>query len=132
MRTARIVEMLLIALSARLGAQSDSVRHSSGAMFVRVIDASGAAINGAEIELPILEVKFAVPDGGRLLINHVPAGMYVVQVRRIGFAMQTRLVAVRRDTTTIDVALERLATTLDTVNVRALANLELRDFERRL
>jgi hypothetical protein len=101
-------------------------------MRIAVVDAAGDALRGAEIELPMLDVKFAVPDGGMLLINHVPAGMYVVQIRRLGYSMQTRLVTVHADTPSVRFMLDRVATTLDTVNVTAPENGQLKDFERRL
>lgn len=102
-------------------------------MRVVVSDASaGAALWGAEVELPTLDVKFPVPDNGTLLINQVPPGVYIIQVRRIGYSMQTRLITVRADTPSVRVALDRVAVSLDTVSVTAPENSGLRDFERRL
>ncbi|HXT18443.1 MAG TPA: hypothetical protein VN706_22640 [Gemmatimonadaceae bacterium] len=139
MRAATVLAGLVILPLSFLAGQRDSlgrpvplVRRTAGAMRVAAFDVAGSPLTGAEIELPTLEVKFLVPQGGRLLINDVPAGVYVVQLRRLGYQMQTRLVAVRRDTIDVHFALERVVTELDTVNVRAAQNLELRDFERRL
>jgi hypothetical protein len=102
-------------------------------MRVLVSDAaSGGALWGAEVDLPTLEVKFSVPDNGTLLIRQVPPGLYVLQVRRIGYMMQSRLVRVRADTPSVRFALDRAAVSLDTVNVVAPENSGMRDFERRL
>jgi len=132
MRTTSFVVVALGAALTPLVGQTEAVHHSPGAMRVAVVDLNGVPIPGAELELPMLEVKFAVPDGGTLLVNHVPAGTYVLQVRRLGYAMQTRLVTVRRDTQSVRFALDKLVATLDTVNVTVPENVRSRDFERRL
>jgi hypothetical protein len=132
MRTTSFVVVALGAALAPLVGQTEAVHHSPGAMRVAVVDLNGTALPGAELELPMLEVKFAVPEGGTLLVNHVPAGTYVLQVRRLGYAMQTRLVTVRGDTQSVRFALDKLVATLDTVNVTARENDRSRDFERRL
>jgi hypothetical protein len=132
MRTTSFALLLLGASLATIAAQSDKPTHSPGAMRVAVMDLTGAALPGAELELPMLEVKFAIPDGGTLLVNHVPAGTYVVQVRRLGYAMQTRLVTVHADTQSVRFALDKAVASLDTVTVTAPENLQSREFERRL
>ena len=132
MRTTPFALLLLGASLTPVAAQSDKPVHSPGAMRVAVMDLTGAALPGAELELPMLEVKFAIPDGGTLLVNHVPAGTYVVQVRRLGYAMQTRLVTVHADTQSVRFALEKSVASLDTVAVTAPENLQSRELERRL
>jgi len=95
---------------------------------VAIVDDNGAALQNAVVDLPILDVRFNVPAGGRLLINDVRPGAYVMQVRRIGYVPQTRLVKIGRDTADIVFALDRVPTELDTVNVTARES----DFARRL
>jgi hypothetical protein len=130
----RLLIALIVGAAATtvVPAQTDSVRHSTGAMRVAVMDPNGVGLPNAEVELPILDVKFPVPAGGLLLINHVPPGVYVVQVRRLGYAPQTRIVRIRRDTMSVQFALDPVITSLDTVNVNAEGNMEMRDFSRRL
>jgi hypothetical protein len=94
--------------------------------------ADSKSLWGAEVELPMLDVSFAVPDDGALLINHVPAGTYVIRVRRIGYTIQTRIVTVKADTPSVRFALDRTATELATVNVTATEPSGMRDFEARL
>ncbi len=118
---------------ARLNAQTDSSQHSRGGVHVLVRDAAAnSSLWGAEVELPMLEVTFAVPDNGDLLINHVPTGTYVLRVSRIGYTMQTKIVTVHADTPSVHFALDRAAIPLEAVNVVAPENAGIRDFEARL
>src|SRR4051812_23095853 len=56
-----------------------------GAMLLRVADANDSTLAGAAIVLPALDVTFAVPVGGNLLIRDVKPGTYIVQARRLGY-----------------------------------------------
>lgn len=132
MQPKRLGALFVLLAAVGLPAQTDTVRHASGAMRVAVMDENGSALRGAEIDLPVLDVKFTVPPEGRLLIHQVPPGTYLVQVRRLGYTPQTRIVRVRRDTTDVSFALDRNPTELDTVSVNASRTPEVRDFERRL
>jgi len=130
-RTKRLGWLVLVGAASVLPAQTDSARHAlrtAGAMRVAIVDDNGAVLQGAVVDLPILGVRFAVPAGGRLLINDVRPGAYLMQVRRIGYGPQTRLVKVGRDTADIVFALDRVPTELDTVNVTANES----EFARRL
>lgn len=62
----------------------------------------GVPVDRAEIQVPTLDVKFAVPPGGVLVVKDVPPGVYVVQAKRLGFAIQSRIVHVGSDTTASD------------------------------
>ena len=128
------VPLVVAAAVAQLRGQgTDSTHHSRGGVRVVVADANvGNTLWGAEVELPMLEVSFSVPDNGNLLIDHVPAGTYVIRVRRIGYNVQTKLVTVRADTPSVRFALDRAATELEAVNVVAPENAGPRDFEARL
>lgn len=129
MRVGRfVVTMVCAGLQAAVG---QATPHATGAMRVSVVDGANAAISGAEIVLPTFDVKFAVPSGGTLVIRDVAPGMYVVQARRVGYALVTRLVKVGADTTAIRFVLQPSATPLDTVTVNATPTGRIAEFERR-
>jgi hypothetical protein len=83
--------VMCAAFTATAVAQTPAAR---GAMFVKITDTRDSTLWGAEVELTTLGVKFQVPDIGVLLIKDVPAGTYVLQARRVGYAQQVKLVRV--------------------------------------
>lgn len=115
----------LLSLAASAAAQSPK-----GAILVRVADADDHPIWGAEVDIVSLDVHFSVPDGGMLLIKDVRPGAYVVQARRVGYAVQRRLVKVGDDTTRVQFTMPRINALLDTVTVSAVAGFWLEDFDR--
>jgi hypothetical protein len=103
-----------------------------GAMLVKVTDTRDSALWGAEVQLPTLGVTFPVPDNGVLLIRDVAAGGYVLQVRRVGYAQQTRLVKViGSDTSRVNFAMQPTMASLDTVRVDETRGQWFADFDRR-
>jgi hypothetical protein len=103
---------------------------TKGAIFTTVLDAAGDPLSGAEILLPTLDVHFTVPSGGALLIRDVPSGMYLVQARHLGYAIQNRIVRVGVDTPTVRFLLAPVSQTLDTVKVSADPLGWFSDFEK--
>ena len=126
---AALVFGLLIAAALAGDASAQTTSRGRGAIFVQVADVTGAPIEGAEVQLPILDVGFSIPHGGAFLIRDVPAGLYVLQARRIGFGVASRIVRVGVDTPTVRFTLQHV-TTLDTVNVNASPTGWISEFDR--
>lgn len=129
MRTSLIAKTCTIVLVATsvAGAQAPP----RGAMLLRVADANDSSLSGAAIVLPTLDVTFPVPAGGSLLIRDVAPGTYIVQARRLGYAPQTKLLRVGKDTAQLRFALAPTANELDTVRVTDIAGTWQADFLRR-
>ena len=111
-----------------MDAQS-STPASRGAILVRVADGNDRPLWGGDVDLPLLDVHFSVPDGGKLLIKHVAPGTYIIQARRVGYAPQRRFVKVGADTTRVQFTLYP-GSSLDTVKVTAFSDSWAQDFER--
>jgi hypothetical protein len=128
MRRSLIAKTWTIALAATSIAGAQTPR---GAMLLRVADANDSSLAGAAIVLPTLDVTFAVPVGGSLLIRDVAPGTYIVQARRLGYAPQTKLLRVGTDTAQVHFNLAPTANELDTVRVTGIAGTWQADFLRR-
>ena len=127
-RTLRGIAACCAIGSSRAHAQATPAA-SHGAIFVRVADANDQPLWGGDIDLPVLDVHFPVPDGGNLLLKDVPPGVYLIQAKRIGYAVQRRLVKVGTDTTRVQFTMVS-GTMLDTVKVTAYNDTWVTDFER--
>src|SRR4029079_16806463 len=113
------------------GASVAAAQTPTGAMSVRVADANDSTLSGAAIVLPTLDVTFAVPASGTLLIRDVRPGTYLVQARRLGYAQQTKMLRVGKDTAQLSFTLLPATNELDTVRVTEIAGTWQADFLRR-
>jgi hypothetical protein len=120
-----VVAAWLVAATA-VNAQS-----RKGAMLLRVADANDSTLSGASILLPTLDVTFAVPTTGSLVIRDVAPGTYIVQARRLGYVSQSKLLRVDKDTAQLRFALLPTANQLDTVRVAEINGTWQADFLRR-
>ena len=130
----RWMTLLVVALAALATRRADaqaSARPSSshGAILVRVADGNDQPLWGGDIDLPLLDVHFAVPDGGKLLIKDVAPGTYIVQARRVGYAAQRRFVKVGDDTARVQFTMYP-GSAVDTVKVTAFRDSWAEDFAR--
>ena len=94
-----------------------AVIEATGAVTGRVTDlTSSEAVPRAQITIIGTTLGHATDDSGRYRIVGVPAGQRQVSVRRVGYAPQTRTVAVSDGaTSTVDFALARTPTMLSDV-----------------
>jgi carboxypeptidase family protein/TonB-dependent receptor-like protein len=108
-------------------------RRRSVALAVSVTDTANAAVQGAEVLIPALSLRRRTDAAGRLVLDSLPAGDYVVVARLLGFlpdSQRTRLTA--GDTTAIGFQLRTAAYVLDTALVESAALRDkMVDFERR-
>ncbi len=119
----------VILIASLAGAQADSAHlRPHGAMWFNVTDDSATAVPGATVRFPSLGVAFVASDRGKLLVDHVADGAYLVEVRGAGFMPVERVVRVHGDTTTVVIALVPQPPTLDTVHV---VEIRLDEFDRR-
>ena len=86
---------------------------AQGTIEGRVTSASGAGLSGARVAIPALDISVGSGPGGAYSISGVPAGDHEVEVRIIGYAIQTRTVSVASgQTANQDFALELQAINL--------------------
>ncbi len=114
-RTAAIVAALLPAVAAA----------QPGRLVGQVTDqTSGAPIAGAQVTLRDTRLGAVTPDNGRYLVAGVPAGTYVVEVRRVGFLPVTRanVVVPAAGEARVDLALSATAMKLDEVVVTGVTD----------
>ncbi|HMJ18573.1 MAG TPA: carboxypeptidase-like regulatory domain-containing protein [Gemmatimonadaceae bacterium] len=77
---------------------------------------------GAEITIPTLSLAARTDSLGRFLFRGIPAGVFRVDIRRVGFtAMAIKARFSGKDTLAADFALLPVAVSLDTVNVQGTA-----------
>ena len=122
---------LSVVLSLSAVASVAVAQRPTGAMSVRVADVNDSTLTGAAIILPTLDVTFAVPATGKLLIRDVAPGTYLVQARRLGYAQQTKMLRVGKDTAQVSFTLLPASNELDTVRVTEIAGTWQADFLRR-
>ena len=67
---------------------------AQGTIEGRVTNPSGAGLSGARVAIPALDISVGTGAGGAYSISDVPAGDHVVEVRIIGYAIQTQTVSV--------------------------------------
>jgi hypothetical protein len=93
---------------------------------------TGAAIEGAEVMLPDLRLAARTNTMGEARIDDIPAGRHLVRVRFLGYAPSEISLVLRGDTAGAVFRLERVATSIATVNVNGRAvPIRLKDFEIR-
>ena len=69
--------------------------HAQGSIEGRVTNSqSGAGLSNARVAIPALDISVGSGPGGAYMIPDVPGGDHVVEVRLIGFAVQTQTVTV--------------------------------------
>ena len=86
---------------------------AQGTIEGRVTSASGAGLSGARVAIPALDISVGSGPGGAYSISGVPAGDHEVEVRIIGYAIQTQTVSVASgQTANQDFALELQAINL--------------------
>lgn len=103
--------------ASRVEAQA---RPALGVIDGAVTDTSLASLADASVSILGSTLKVVTGSNGRFQILAVPAGHYILVVRRLGFAPVSSAVQVAAgDTVRASFALERLVTALDTVKVAA-------------
>ncbi|HEX6533901.1 MAG TPA: TonB-dependent receptor [Gemmatimonadaceae bacterium] len=109
-------ERLVIATRAR---GDEAPRDTSGAVQGAVTDAtSHEPLAGAQVVVTGTDARQVTGDDGRYALHGVPAGRRVVEVRRLGYRAETRVIDVRAgETVTLDIALVQSASSLDEVIV---------------
>ena len=93
--------------------------------------ASGEALKGAEILFPGLGRSIRTDGMGEVKIPDVPAGNHRIRVRFLGYVAADTLLPFQGDTTGIVFRLDRMAITLNTVEVKGQSSSRLKDFEMR-
>ena len=125
--------------TADLGGQEagTSTKPGSPAVFRgRVLRADGSPISAADVWLIAIDKHVATDTAGAFRIDGLPAGMQLVQVRRVGFAVVHDTIQLSADHDNIRTyALAPQSTTLDTVKTVAgqvkYLSPQLRAFEER-
>ena len=112
--------------------QVANVKTPTTVLVVGVSDgATGQALQGAEVIFPELG-RSARTDGlGEARIPGIPVGSHRIRVRFIGYTAADTMLPFQGDTTGIVFRLERAATTIEAVEVKATGPSRLRDFEAR-
>ena len=123
---------LTIALASIAFTTTASAQGKNTVVVVGVADASsGEALKGAEILFPALGRAFRADGMGEAKIPDVPAGNHRIRVRLLGYVAADTTLQFQGDTTGIVFRLERMAVTLNPVEVKAQASSRLKDFELR-
>lgn len=119
MRT--LAKVLLLVLAASSVRPSEALRAQAAPPNVtgRVLEPSGAPIEGAEVELEGVSIRARTGQTGAFSFSGVKGGVRLLRVRRVGYLPVTREVAVRDSATTIDVEMVHSTPMLDTVLVQA-------------
>jgi hypothetical protein len=100
-------------------AGAESIR-ATGVVDGVVTDTSLTPVADATVSVVGMELRVVTGANGRFRVLSVPAGDYVLLVRRIGYEATTAKITVAaRDTLRLSFALQPAVATLDTVNVAA-------------
>ena len=125
--TARLLAVVLLSsacaamclLAVPLGAQTAAAR---GVLDGIVTDTSLAPLGGASAWLLGTKLEIGAGENGRFRITGIPAGTYIVVIRRLGYAPLSSAVSVAAgDTTRASFTLVQQQVTLDKVVVNAAA-----------
>ncbi len=124
------------AVRVGVGAATDTTRQTrraSGTIEGLVADSALAPLAGAQITILSSNVRVGTGPNGRFRITDVPAGQYVLIVRRGGFQPTSNIVQVAAgDTLRLDYTLERGITSLaPAVIEEARVSLRMSEFEMR-
>jgi len=137
-----VAALLLATASAPLAAQwadptraarPNPVQRSTGVIDGTVTDSSLRPIAFAEVAVLRTEVKLQTNSQGRFRFVDVPAGQYLLIVRRIGYRPISTIIQVGvRDTLRLSFTMERPVQSLDAVVVtEAPKSLRMQEFEQR-
>lgn len=120
------------ALASLSFAATASAQGKSTVVVVGVADASsGEPLKGAEILFPALGRAFRADGMGEAKILEIPIGNHRIRVRLLGYVAADTTLQFQGDTTGIVFRLDRMAISLNPVEIKAQANSRLKDFEVR-
>ena len=109
-----------------------SAQGKNTVVVVGVADASsGEALKGAEIIFPTLGRSIRTDVMGEVKIPDIPTGNHRIRVRFLGYVAADTTLPFQGDTTGVVFRLDRMAISLNPVEVRAESNSRLKDFEMR-
>jgi hypothetical protein len=128
----RILILALAFAAGTLGAQTPSYRHR----LLGVFDAStGEPIEGAEVSDALEKTTALTTKTGTVTLAFLPEGGSLVQIRKVGYAPQTMMIAISpADTVPLTVLLtaaRTLPTVVTTDTARKYLSPALREFEER-
>ena len=112
--------MTAIAISALpIGMVLAQARPTLGLIDGIVTDTSLVPVAGADSSIQRTGIRVATTDNGRFRITAVPAGEYLLTIRKVGYEPVVRSIEVGTiDTLRLSITLERAQASLDTVVVR--------------
>lgn len=93
--------------------------------------ASGEPLRGAEVLFPALGRAIRTDVMGEAKIPEIPAGNHRIRVRFLGYVAADTTLTFQGDTTGIVFRLDRMAISLNPVEIKAQASSRLKDFEMR-
>lgn len=85
----------------------------------RVLDEQGRAMSNALVSIAEAQAVARTSKDGRFTLQSLPAGTHMLEVRRVGAAMQTRIVALQPNQSVLVTMIADRANLLATYNVRA-------------
>ena len=119
-------------LAGAVAMPHESLRAQTTVLVAGVSDAStGLALQGAEVIFPELGRSGRTDGLGEARITAIPFGSHRIRVRLIGYAAADTVLPFRGDTTGIVFRLERAATKIEAVEVKATGPSRLREFDAR-
>ena len=131
-RSRQAVGLAAFALASLTLTTTASAQGKSTVVVVGVADAtSGEALKGAEILFPALGRTIRTDDMGEVKIADIPTGNHRIRVRILGYVAADTTLPFQGDTTGIVFRLDRMAISLNPVEVKAQSSSRLRDFEMR-
>ena len=102
---------LAFALVAALGwaaAPLTAGGQETGSMVGRVVDLqSSAPVSTAEVWVPAAQVSVTTNDLGWFIVPSVPLGEYVIEIGRVGYRTETRVVAIGAEAVSLEIKLDR-------------------------
>ena len=117
-RRVSVTARVLMAVAAPLAALS--AQGASTIVGVVVAQESGERLAHSVIAIPSLEIRRFADDSGTFVLRDLPAGSFVVHVRRLGYAPKDVMLTVRGGAhDSLRVQLTRVAVKLASVQVRA-------------
>ena len=93
--------------------------------------ASGEPLRGAEVLFPALGRAIRTDGMGEAKLLEIPIGSHRIRVRFLGYVAADTTLQFQGDTTGIVFRLDRMAITLNPIEVKAQASARLKDFEVR-
>src|SRR6187402_3013585 len=102
------LSFVLVAALGLVAAPMAAGGQETGSIVGRVVDLqSSAPVSTAEVWVAAAQVSVTTNDLGWFVVPSVPLGEYVIEIGRVGYRTETRVVAIGAEAVSLEIRLDR-------------------------